>query len=232
LGDGKLESMDELQERQQRVLTAVCRSMAFLVSLAAGGPTCDRTPAEQDLLDRLRQVFEGKWQRPLQAEGGTSSKQPKSLTAVLKAGSPGMRCSAYDLVTSISTKCPDLLQGMVLHSKAIILSINDPDPSCHAAAIGMLQAYLKAFPAVWEEQGSKSAAQPFLDGLRSQLKHNFHGSASASAPAVPSLLLLMPCEVVAKNCSALLAAAWDGVKKAPLLVDKDALAAAVKVWQD
>lgn len=149
LGDAKKESVEELQDRHERVLAATCAALASLLDLAEGGDgsgsggsggggdqgaDAPRLAAEQELLDGI----------------GAQLQQPAFCKAVLQSKAAPVRRQAYLLVAATATRRPTLLAPAVpTAAPAVLGALGDKEPSTHEALWAMLLAYARAFPDSW-----------------------------------------------------------------------------------
>jgi hypothetical protein len=182
LGDPKKESVEELQDRHERVLAASCAALAALLELAAGGGAAEGTPAggaaaaaEQEVLEGVRAQLE----------------RPAFYKSVLQSKAASVRRGAYALVAAAAAAAPvaTLAGAEATAAPAVLGALSDKEPANHEAAWAALLGYARALPGSWRHVSMQKA---FLPRLLAFLRHACHGSAAASYPALLPLVSLLP----------------------------------------
>lgn len=140
LGDAKKESVEELQDRQERVLAASCSALAALLDLAAPPASAAEqaaapAAAEQELLDGIRAELD----------------LPAFYKTALQSKAAPVRRAAYGLVAAAAERAPArLLAGGAAHTAPAVLgALADKEAGNHEAMWGMLLAYARALPDSW-----------------------------------------------------------------------------------
>ena len=182
LGDAKKESIEELQDRHERVLAATCDGLAALLDLVAaaeapgGSSSSEAAPgaAEQEVLDGI----------------GAQLQQPVFYKSMMQSKAAAVRRAAYRLVAAAAERRPQLLAGSVAHAASAVLgALSDKEAANHEALWGMVLAYARALPDSWRHVNMQKA---FLPRLWAFLRHGCYGSPAASYPAVLPLASLLP----------------------------------------
>jgi hypothetical protein len=183
LGDAKKESIEELQDRHERVLAATCAGLAALLDLAVaaeapgGGSSSEEAApggAEQELLDGIDAQLQ----------------QTVFYKSVLQSKAAAVRRAAYRLVAAAAERRPQLLAGSVAHAAPAVLgALSDKEPANHEVLWGMLLAYARALPDSWRHVNMQKALLPRLWAF---LRHGCYGSPAASYPALLPLASLLP----------------------------------------
>ncbi|KAL4457478.1 hypothetical protein ABPG75_012343 [Micractinium tetrahymenae] len=238
LGDSKKESIEELQDRHERVLAATCAALAALLDLAESGDGSSsssggggggsgagswsgsqgepRSPAEQELLDGI----------------GAQLQQSAFYKAVLQSKAAPVRRQAYLLVAAAAAWRPELLApAMPAAAPAMLGALSDKEPGTHEALWAMLLSYARAFPDSW---GHVNMQKAFLPRLWAFLRHGCYGSAPSSFPALLPLVSLLPETTLGPQpafFASLLDAIWQGLASLPATAQK-ARRAAAEAFQD
>jgi hypothetical protein len=194
LGDAKKESMEELQDRHERVLAASCAALAALVEMVAPASSGGQQPQQQgSSSSSSRQQNDPTQQSPAEqdvlAAIQAQLQAPAFYKSVLQSKAAPVRRAAYGLVAAAAERAARQLLAAASSAAAVLSALADKEAGNHEAMWGMLLAYARALPDCWDHVNMQKA---FLPRLTAFLRHACYGSPRVSYPALLPLLSLLP----------------------------------------
>ncbi|GAX79187.1 hypothetical protein CEUSTIGMA_g6627.t1 [Chlamydomonas eustigma] len=227
LGDPKKETVEELEDRHERVVSMSVLAVSSLLDITSPAPE----PAV-----------------PQASSSGLISATPSATTSVATAasfivtqvlellGKPNLfskgivksksrvvRGAGYVLLKTLAVRQPALLMEQVsvlsvagsnAYEEAVVAvlgAFQEQEASIHGSMWEMVLTFLKAYPSAWSHTHVRKV---FLPRLRAFLKSACYGSASSSFPALLPLLTLMPSTMLGPEPDVpllLLEAVWEGL---------------------
>ncbi|KAL4857852.1 3-hydroxyisobutyryl-CoA hydrolase [Chlorella vulgaris] len=216
LGDAKKESVEELQDRHERVLASSCAALAALVEMVAPASSGGQQPQQQgSSSSSSRQQNDPTQQSPAEQDVlaviQAQLQAPAFYKSVLQSKAAPVRRAAYGLVAAAAERAARQLLAAASSAAAVLSALADKEAGNHEAMWGMLLAYVRALPDCWDHVNMQKA---FLPRLTAFLRHACYGSPRVSYPALLPLLSLLPQEVLGPRPTlfvSLLDSLWQGL---------------------